>query len=121
MRLVLPCVLFCVLLTACSASGMTSAVGALGLLLAGWLLLMPRGASGEAGVLPDMGADAGAEAGVDAEVNTGPCLSLQACLCAAQPGAAPAEPVSVPGFDPVSVRARVLAALPPDVHARLED
>lgn len=121
-------VLLSVLLTACSASGMTGAMGAVGLLIAGWLILMPRGASGEAGIPPDMAADAGVDARADAvpDGEIGPCLSqlpptAEACLCIAQPGAALPETVSVPGFDPLAVRARVLAALPPDMRARLED
>lgn len=56
----------------------------------------------------------------------GPCLSFdlpdeEEGDCNVIPGATAGGPISVPGFNPLSVRARVLAALPPDVRARLTD
>lgn len=125
MRVLLPCLL----LTACSASSLGSAIGLVGLLAGLWILL-PRAASGQAdrdqGAAPDMAtADAGLDEGLDSP-DTGPCLSVVAptaevCLCIATPGAHLPERVAIPGFDPLAIRSRVLAALPADVRARLED
>lgn len=112
----------CVLLTACSASTASSAVGVLGLLIGGWLLLIPR-ARGEMGPLPeamDAGPDA-ADATADADA-AGPPPYVGPCLCAAEIAAdGPPAPLAVPGFDPLAIHTRVRAALPPDVRARLDD
>lgn len=193
-------------LAACSPAGAGS-LGLLAVLCLGWLLL-PRPASGDAGVEepdaapivdeagvdaaatdggPAGGADAGdggrdvgdhgTEAGVDGGVDAGrdldparpegdldgdgvlnridncpevenpdqldydgdgigaecdddisydPCLSVPAPPpadegCNTIPGAAPQGTLAVPGFDPLALRRRVLATLPPDVRARLRE
>lgn len=78
--------------------------------------------------------------GLGDECDFGPCLSplepdpmpvaqpdpepddrpVESDDCSATPGVTSGGLV-VPGFSPVAVRARVLAALPPDVRARLEE
>lgn len=89
--------------------------------LMGVWLLMPRTGRADGGVADGGIADmASLDAGVDADLEP----YAEACLCAATPGAHPPiglTDVPLLGLDPFKVRNRVLASLPPDVRARLED
>jgi hypothetical protein len=106
-------------LTACSAGHITSAIGWVMMGLMGVWLLLPRSGRADAGV--DASADmAGSDAGVDMALEP----SAEVCLCAASPGAhAPLSlhHLPLPGLEPLRIRDRVLASLPPDVRARLKD
>lgn len=114
-RLALPLILACTCLSACTTAW-TGSAGALGLLAVGWLLFSARNSAADAGT--DAAADASsADMGTDA----GPEIVTSVCLCMAQPGAAPPPRVAIPGFDPAAIQARVRAALPADVQARLKD
>ena len=107
-------VLSCLGLTACTTT-LTGSAGALGLLALGWVLFTARQSVADAGT--DAPTDAAADMGPDAA----PEAVTSVCLCMAHPGAAIRARIAVPGFDPIAIQARVRAALPPDVQARLKD
>lgn len=109
-------VLSCTCLSACTAVW-TGSAGAVGLVVVGWLLFAARSNAADGGPDADQGVDMGADAGADAA----PEIQTTVCLCMAHPGAAPAARAVVPGFDPLAIQARVRAALPADVQARLKD
>ena len=105
-------VLSCLGLTACTAT-VTGSAGALGLLALGWVFFAARQSAADAGADASAAADMGPDAAPEAVASV--------CLCMAHPGAAPNTRIAVPGFDPIAIQARVRAALPPDVQARLKD
>lgn len=112
-------ILACACLSACTAA-LTGSAGALSVLaVLAWVVFAGRSSAADGGSdpapstidggVPDMASDAALE------------VVARVCLCMAHPGAAPSARIAVPGFDPLAIQARVRAALPADVQARLKD
>lgn len=108
-----------VVLTACTPTHLATSIGwaVLGLLTV--CALRPRMSRADDGVDAGSSDMTTSDSGVDAGVSE---PLMQACLCAASPGASlPLQVERVVAQPLTDLRARVLEALPPDVRARLED